>query len=90
MKRKSTDQEILQGKDDLAMMQRPDLWGRWPELPLVRVSGLPGQDECGVLLDRKARRWDVVLGNIFGPRDRSKVLAYESPEEVLAAGWRVD
>jgi hypothetical protein len=82
-------------------MADPTLWPVWPFLPLVRQRP-DGGLELGVLFDAlhacglpgfSATVW---LTNLLGvPRRVADLLAlpkqaFDSPEEVVAAGWRVD
>jgi hypothetical protein len=81
----------------LVVLREPRLW---PFLPVVRRD--PGRPAEGVLFD--ARRLAGVYGysatvfrtNLFAlPPTEAALLAlprevYDTPEEVYAAGWRVD
>ena len=86
---------------NLLFLGRPALWPAWPFLPLVRR--LPGrEEECGLLYDalhvsgKTGYSSAVILCNLFDvPSDETAFLAmpketFDSPEEVYAAGWRVD
>src|SRR5436309_1919506 len=85
----------------LLFMSKPGLWPHWPFLPLVRRS--PGrEDDCGVLCDvlglngQAGHSATVFLTNLFTlPTRLEEFLAlpkevHDTPEEVYAAGWRVD
>jgi hypothetical protein len=85
----------------LLYMATPVLWPAWPFLPLIRRS--PGkEEECGLLFDlhgltgRTGASATVFLCNLYLiPPDLENFLAlpkevFTSPEEVYAAGWRVD
>jgi hypothetical protein len=86
---------------DLHFFQTPRLWTTWPFLPVVRRRA-DGETECGVLYDcwTVARRGGfsatVFICNIFLlPRKEEEFLAlpretFDTPEEIAAAGWRVD
>jgi hypothetical protein len=86
---------------DLIYFRHPGLWKTWPFLPVVRRKA-DGELECGVLYDcwTVARRpgfsATVFLTNIFLlPRTEEAFLAlpreaFDSAEDVAAAGWRVD
>ncbi|MFO0877568.1 MAG: hypothetical protein U0840_09350 [Gemmataceae bacterium] len=85
---------------DLHLMANPALWSTWPFLPLVRRSH--GQEELGLLFDMRAiagqtgYRCTVWRANLFLlPRSLDAFLAlpkevFDTFEEVVAAGWRVD
>ena len=86
---------------NLLFLGRPDLWPVWPFLPLVRRSD--GQEEeCGVLCDvlgltgRPGHSATVHFANVFLlPPTLEGLLAlprevFDTPEEVFAAGWRID
>ncbi len=86
---------------NLLFLATPALWPAWPFLPLVRR--LPGrEEECGLLYDvlhlsgRTGYSASVFLVNLFAlPATEEEFLAlpretFDSPEEVYAAGWRVD
>jgi hypothetical protein len=94
----STDSER---RRNVLILTTPSLWQLRPFLPLVRR--LPGKDEeLGVLCDLFAAfhltgySSTVFNANIFlMPRKLEDILAlpremYDTPEEVYAAGWRVD
>ena len=85
----------------LLYLATPVLWPAWPYLPLMRR--LPGkEEECGLLFDllgltgRDGAQADVYLSNLFlVPPALEDFLAlpkevHATPEEVYAAGWRVD
>jgi hypothetical protein len=86
---------------NLHFLSTPSLWEHWPFLPLVRRK--PGQEEeYGVLYDqltvagRTGHSSTVSFTNLFlMPPTEEEFLqlpkeVYDSPEEVYAAGWRVD
>jgi hypothetical protein len=86
---------------NLYFLAQPHLWPAWPLLPLVRRK--PDQEqECGLLYDIKgvygmlgysATIW---LCNIFQtPPTLEEFLAlpketFDTPEEIVDAGWRID
>src|SRR5262245_27408267 len=86
---------------NLLFLGSPALWPAWPFLPLVRRR--PDQaEECGLLSDL-LRLADlpgfsatVFFSNLFQlPRRLEELIelpreAFDTPEEVYAAGWRVD
>jgi hypothetical protein len=85
----------------LRFLAHPQLWPRWPLLPLVRRR--PGQEmELGVLfdtlhcLDLPGYSATVFLTNVFElPAKLDAFLAlphetYDTHEEVADAGWTVD
>jgi hypothetical protein len=78
----------------------PSLWPSWPFLPVIRRGG--GCEELGVLFDARGAldltgySATVFRTNLFelparltdlldGPKD-----VFDSSEELLLAGWRVD
>ena len=85
---------------NLLFLATPRLWPAWPFLPLVRRAG--AEEECGLLVDLlglcglAGYSATVFLCNLFClPAGVDGLLAlpkeaYDTPEEVLAAGWRVD
>jgi hypothetical protein len=86
---------------DLFFMSTPALWAAWPMLPVVRRRA-DGDFDTGLMYDtRGAARLaglaaTVFLANLFLlPRTLDEFLAlpretYDTFEEVIAAGWRVD
>jgi hypothetical protein len=97
----TTNQEKEDRLRNLLFLSKPALWPVWPFLPLVRRK--PGQkDECGILYDqltvagRTGHSSTVYFANLLLlPTTEAEFLAlprevYDSPEEVYAAGWRVD
>jgi hypothetical protein len=90
-----TDEEVLNGNDDLEMLRRPHLWA-YPVLPLKKPELLrrdfdnPGA--LGVLLP-DGGKFRVLVGNMFfmaGSILPERQIEYDSPEAVLADGWVVD
>lgn len=86
---------------NLLFFTSPELWECWPFLPLVRRR--PGREEqCGLLCDVRGLGGPtgytatVILCNLFlVPPRLGDLLAlpgevFDLPEEVYAAGWRVD
>ena len=86
---------------DLHFMANPSLWVIWPFLPLVRRRP-EGQIDYGVLFDSQGvcnitgYCCAVFLSNLFAlPSRLDQFFAlpkevYDSFDEVVAAGWRVD
>src|SRR5437764_338608 len=86
---------------DLLFMSVPALWDAWPMLPVVRRHAGGGYD-CGIMYDCRGapklagRVATVWLCNLFTlPRTLDEFLelpreTFDSFEEVVAAGWRVD
>ena len=84
----------------LLFVSTPALWPAWPFLPLVRRSG--GAEELGVLFDALGAcglcgySTTVLMTNVFClPPTLDQLLAlpreaFDAPEEVIRAGWRVD
>jgi hypothetical protein len=87
---------------DLLWMSTPALWTTWPMLPVVRRHADGGYD-CGLMYDcrgggpRLAGRVATVwICNLFLlPRTLDEFLrlpreTFDTLEEVVGAGWRVD
>ena len=86
---------------DLLYFRHPSLWMTWPFLPVVRRKP-DGEMEYGVLYDcwtvgrRAGYSATVFLSNMFLlPGTEEAILAlpkevFDAPEEIAAAGWRVD
>lgn len=89
-------------EEEVAMMADPDLWPRWPVLPVICLTehfkddGLIKRQQCGVLFADAEPT--VYLINIFETGqwktwqdrfDGCQKLTYRSFEE-LASLWRVD
>jgi hypothetical protein len=89
------------GQRDLYVLTHPDRWTLWPFLPLVRRHPHDTFD-CGVLYDfantsgRLGYSATVFLTNVLllpGTEEEFLKLpkeVFDTPEEVLAAGWTVD
>jgi hypothetical protein len=88
---------------NLLFLATPSLWERWPFLPLIRrMQGGEDDYECGVLFDLMGLHGmtgfaaTVWMTNLFTlPQTLDDFLAlpkevFDTPEEVFAAGWRVD
>jgi hypothetical protein len=86
---------------NLLFLTRPELWPLWPFLPLVRRHA-GRAEEYGVLLDALGSHGlagysaTVFVTNLFElPGTLGEFLAlpheaFDTPEEVLDAGWAVD
>ena len=84
----------------LLIASTPCLWPQWPFLPVVRRSG--AAEDLGVLFDARGAcgltgySAAVFLGNLFLlPATVSELLAgprevFDSCDDLVAAGWRVD
>jgi len=78
---------------DVSMIKDPNMWPRWPALPMKKLLGR--QIKCGYIID-DGKKPDIIIGSIFDiPRDPILLKAlpreeYDSAEEVSADGWRVD
>jgi hypothetical protein len=82
------------------VMAAPGTWPLWPFLPVVRRTG--GEEELGVLFDAfglcrlpgySATVWFTNLFTL--PPSLSGLLAlpkevFDTPDELVTAGWRVD
>jgi hypothetical protein len=86
---------------NLLFLTTPALWPHWPFLPLVRRQ--PGRDEeCGILIDAlegfnaPGYGATVFLALLFEMPDEFQEIAklpkevFDTPEEIMDAGWRVD
>jgi hypothetical protein len=93
--------ELPEPRRSVLFLATPRLWPWWPFLPLVRRR--PGrEEELGVLFDAlhacglPGYSATVFLSNLLDlPPRVADLLAlprevYDGPEEVAAAGWRVD
>jgi hypothetical protein len=86
---------------NLLFLTCPALWPFWPFLPLTR-RGPGGREDLGVLFDAlhavnlTGHSATVFLTNLFTlPENLDEFLAmpkqiFDTPEELYAAGWRVD
>lgn len=87
---------------DLLFMSNPKMWDTWPMLPVVRHHA-DGSDDCGIMYDcrgggprlagRVATVWICNLFLLPSTLDEFLELpreTFDSFEEVVAAGWRVD
>jgi len=87
-----SDQEILDDRDSVEMMRRPNIWPQWPILPLNK-GRLPALQE-GLYLDAEGYENTVVLCNLFlfdgGKMESYEKVKYDSIEAVVADGWEVD
>src|SRR5262249_61234519 len=85
---------------DLLYFATPSLWVAWPYLPLIRHRPGGGYD-CGLLFDAMAAGLTGLSAAVFlcnlllVPSTVEEFLAlprevFDTPEEIAAAGWRVD
>ena len=96
----TTTQTDCERSRDLRFFTTPALWECWPYLSLMRRND--GKEECGLLCDvlgltgTTGFSATVVVCNLFlVPPNLDDFLAlpkevFDTPEEVYAAGWRVD
>jgi hypothetical protein len=94
-------QQSQSAQRDLLILSSPKQWTTWPYLCLVRRKE-DGEADCGVLYDafhvsgRTGYSSTVFLENFFLlPGTEEQLLAlphesYDTHEELIAAGWRVD
>jgi hypothetical protein len=91
--------KVLGPGDDLEMLCKPELWPKWPMLPMKNYKLADPKDHgfplCGIVYDEAgADRYPVYLGNTFcnpDPADPDvKKLVYDTFAKMLAAGWVVD
>jgi hypothetical protein len=85
---------------DLLYVTNPDLWPCWPFLPVIRRTGT--EEELGLMYDVRGTcgptgySATVFLCNLFQlPATEAEFLqlpreVFDTAEELLAAGWRVD
>jgi hypothetical protein len=81
---------IFTEKDDLAMLNNPELWVHQPMLPVKRY--VDGNTVCGVVCEGMTL---VAEANLFLTLDgdlgaKQKIHRYESFEEIVKDGWIVD
>lgn len=79
--------------EDLQMMQDPDEWPYWPQLPLKRrfrdKPRKPGP-MYGFLVAIPELRPIVFVGLIGAVQENRPTIEYSSFEELLEDGWLVD
>ena len=86
---------------NLLFLATPALWPVWPFLPLIRRRPDGGEDygvlyDCWTKAGRPGFRATVFLTNLFElPPSEDELLVlprevFDSPEEIVAAGWRID
>jgi hypothetical protein len=85
-----TDAEVLREKDDVEFLKRPNLWPRWPLLPLKKVI-IHSLDTAVAVEAPDGMVWlytgDTANIYMFNPKGPRELL---SPEEIVARGWKVD
>jgi hypothetical protein len=87
---------------DLVVMRNPQLWSKWPFLPVVRPASNGGEMELGILYDARQVSGTygfsatVFLVNLYLLPDTETELfavpkcVYDSIDELVADGWTVD
>jgi len=92
--------KLSEQERNLLFLSTPKLWGVWPFLPLMRRKGQ--EEEYGILYDAlhvsdtPGYSATVILSNLFLlPPTEQALLAlpketFDNPEEIYAAGWRID
>jgi hypothetical protein len=73
---------------DLLMMQDPDEWPLWPQLPLKR-RGYPGE-RSGFLVAIPELKPIVYLGNVGTVVENRQFKVYSGFGELVEDGWLVD
>jgi hypothetical protein len=74
--------------DHVAFMKDQDKWPTWPRLPIKRKRS-EGWPELGLLIGGAGP--NVYLANLFEKAiDTTKVIEYDSYEDLFNEGWRVD
>ena len=86
---------------NLLFLTTPALWPHWPFLPMVRrQKGC--EEECGIVVDamsafdKPGYSSTVFISLLFELPDEFDQLVkvpkevFDTPEEIFAAGWRVD
>jgi len=88
------DREVMEGRDHLEMLKRPDLWGYWPVLPMKKPAILERNfmdvNGMGYVLDAEGCQNKVFIGNIFLASKSDRFIQYDSLEAMLIDGWVVD
>ena len=95
--------KVLGPGDDLEMLCKPELWPKWPMLPVKNYKLADPKDHgfplSGIVyapmsMEVETDRYTVYLGNMFcnpDPADPDgKKCVYDSFTDMLAAGWVVD
>jgi hypothetical protein len=87
---------------DLMVMRDPQLWSKWPFLPVIRPSRDGGEAQLGILYDARQVSGTygfsatVFLVNLFLLPDTEAGLfaapkrVYDTIDELVADGWTVD
>lgn len=85
----TSDQEF--DRDELTMLEDPKRWPMYPRLPLKRhvETGLP---DCGFIFCSGGKPDPIVyLSNVWDHTvDDAAKEEYDSFEDLMAAGWKVD
>lgn len=75
-------------------LKDPNLWPRWPILPLKRYVETDGWGmpfETGYVYGDPQWPLQILGGNIWAPKPEDPILGtYETVDSVLDAGWVVD
>lgn len=73
---------------DIHFLLHPEEWPSWPMCPVKRRDASQRESQVGVVwADGQAV---VILTNMFSFDADAPKLTYESMQELVAAGWRVD
>jgi len=87
---------------DLMVMRDPQLWSKWPFLPVIRPPLAHAEPQLGVLYDARAVSGTygytatVFLVNLYLLPDTEAELfaapkrVYDTIDELVADGWAVD
>lgn len=93
---KSKRQQIIEKRNDQAMMEHPDQWPCWPWLPIKRRKP-HGPPDCAVLYAGSSDPEKVVFAQVgmYNMPEGKPITEWPgfrvvTPADLLAEGWVVD
>lgn len=86
------EHEAARYMEDMRGILKPDMWPRWPFLPVKRKDGDNMWPEMGLLTDGDPdQQFRVYVTNLYKPDfENCDSYKYETVRELLDDGWRVD
>lgn len=69
-----------------------DEWPRWPLLPMRNIQrGLHRNDCLGIMTEEDDDKYNIYIQNMYHKiTDKTPIESFDSVDDLINAGWRVD
>ncbi len=87
--------DFLSMESEIKMMRNPNVWPRWPVLPVVNRNE-PGWPECGIMINEckpivyLIGMFELKAGVLSESLKDVKKAEFQTYEALIQAGWEVD